>query len=330
MAQAKTEEKDAKTQGIDLKSLKRSDIYDAKSEEIILNKFIKLGLQKTDETWTKHKTKIKGLEIGSKYVDKGSIGTIRGTMIIKDCKNIDELYQLYEPGNNDVWNWEKSNDKMCTEAREVMAIDSTHSCVYGSYASEFPSMIIAPRDFCYMNRRGILYNYKIGDTIYDKISYAMAYSIDETHQFYVDTKKKHVRGILKYSGIIFIKQDNGTVKGIYLVHLDPRGYIPTFVVNLVAADQAMVITQINKNWVNAVNAINGRKDGNYKRDREYLFNDEPPLSQYEIKPNNGNNNNDDGNERKEADIEVIKGKDIDPNIIAYQKAVYNNDMNEDE
>merc|ERR1712129_622670 len=55
---------------------------------------------------------------------------------------------------------------------------------------------------------------------------------------------------------------------------DPAGWIPTWVVNLVAPDQGMVIKEMVANWPKVDGILEKRKENGYKRDREFMF-DEP-------------------------------------------------------
>merc|ERR1712244_50986 len=98
--------------------------------------------------------------------------------------------------------------------------------------------------------------------------------------------------ILKYSGYLFIKDKEDTdntnsCRACYIVYLDPAGWIPTWVVNLVAPDQGMVIKEMVANWPKVDGILEKRKENKYKRDRQFMF-DEPQkieLNQEEQKGN---------------------------------------------
>merc|ERR1712048_991501 len=185
---------------------------------------------------------------------------------------------------------EKGCDKMCTENSCVKTINIDHEIIYGSYDSGV--FVISPRDFCYMKARHKLTNYKGPDGKEYDISCTLCYSVDKSYPYFRDSKKKHVRAILKYSGYVFIedksvKNPTNECRACYIVYLDPAGWIPTWVVNLVAPDQGMVIKEMVANWPKVDGILEKRKENGYKRDREFMF-DEPQrieLNQEEEKGN---------------------------------------------
>eukprot|EP01084_Bolivina_argentea_P182665 315316_1 len=212
MAQAPTESKT---------EYKIEDLYDINKEQELLKLYLDVALEPHDKSWKKHNTKNAAIKVDYKYLPNDNLCTIRGETNIK-C-TIDDYYEFTESGYNDVYEWEALCDKMCTENRAVKCIDIDHDIVYGSYDSGM--FVISPRDFCYVRARSRIYGYKGPDDKKYDVSLTLCYSVDDKHPFFVKTKKKHVRGILKYSGYIFVKDldDPTQCRVFYIVYLDPAG-----------------------------------------------------------------------------------------------------------
>jgi len=87
--------------------------------------------------------------------------------------------------------------------------------------------LVASRDFCVLST-----SKRIGT---DKIVVTAA-SINYPN---CPDRPNYVRGELRTSGSIVEKIDNNSVKLTYLVQVDPKGLLPTYVVNWVASEQAL-------------------------------------------------------------------------------------------
>lgn len=134
----------------------------------------------------------------------------------------------------------------------------------------------------------------------------LTYSIDDKHPFYKSVKDKHVRAILKYGGYVICQElneenenkNNGNdenmnpVRAIYLNYLDPCGWIPQWVVNLVAPEQGMVVKQFAKNWHKVEQIMQLRMVNNYEKNYEAMFDvaNENKESNCEVIQNNNNIN----------------------------------------
>ena len=292
---------------------KIEDLYDVSKEKELLKLFFDIALAQQDKTWSKHKTKDDKIKVDYKYVANSNLCTIRGQTIIPNS-SVEQYYEFSKGGYNNTYKWEKECDKMCTENVCVQAIDIDHEIVYGSYDSGI--FVISPRDFCYIKARYKINDYKANDgKLYD-LSCTLCYSVDEKYPFYRTTKKKHVRAILKYSGYIFFRDKSdksipsGSCRAAYIVYLDPCGWIPTWVVNLVAPDQGMVIKSMLENWPKVQGLLNERK-GN-QIDIKPMFDKPQPFNGFNDDDNksNDNNNNDDDEKKvvggwKEADKQEI-------------------------
>mmetsp|Transcript_1889 Transcript_1889/g.1597 ORF Transcript_1889/g.1597 Transcript_1889/m.1597 type:complete len:487 (+) Transcript_1889:29-1489(+) len=294
--------KPAESKSDEASQYKIEDLYDINKEKELLKTFVDVALAPQDKTWSKHKTKNKALQVDYKYLPNDNLCTIRGQTMIPNA-SIEQYHEFSEGGYNDVYQWEKECDKMCTENGCVKAIDIDHEVVYGSYDSGV--FVISPRDFCYLKARYLLKDYKASDgKLYD-VSCTLCYSVDDKYPFYRSTKKKHVRAILKYSGYLFIKDKSDTsttdsCRACYIVYLDPCGWIPTWVVNLVAPDQGMVIKSMLENWPKVQPLLDARKANEYKKDVQPMF-DKPQQF-----PGFDDTDNDDNKEEVKDDSD--KGK----------------------
>eukprot|EP01084_Bolivina_argentea_P290715 499448_1 len=292
---------------------KVEDIYDISKEKALLKSYVDIALAPSDSTWTKSKTKNPKLLIDYKYLANDNLCTIRGQSIIPNA-SVNTYYEFSESGYDDAYAWEKQCDPMCTENRCVKSIDINHEIVYGSYDSGL--FVISPRDFCYIKARYKLKDYKgPNNELYD-ISCTLCYSIDEKHPFYLKPKSKHVRAILKYSGYVFMENKtnnkNNECKAAYIVYLDPCGWIPTWVVNLVAPDQGMVIKAMVENWRKVPILLNKRKENGYKKDNQSMFAEPKDLTNIIIddkeqkeEKNDDNINNDIGGWKKAEATEIF-------------------------
>ena len=114
MAESAGEEKTSENKD----SYKIQDLYDVNKEQELLKCFVDITLAPHDESWTKSKTKSPKLIIEYKYLAGGdkndNLCTIRGETI-KPNASVQKYYEFTEGGYDDVLNWEKECDPMCTE-----------------------------------------------------------------------------------------------------------------------------------------------------------------------------------------------------------------------
>eukprot|EP01083_Nonionella_stella_P223394 796197_1 len=143
------------------KQYQREDIYDAKQEEELLAKFIDLALSPSDDSWTEYKSDDATVQIDGTFEANASLMTIRGRNLIENC-TLDEYFEFYNIGYDDVWKWDTKNDKMCELFEETVAIDASHSVLYSKFNSELP-YLVSPRDFCTILRRAKIYEYEAKD-----------------------------------------------------------------------------------------------------------------------------------------------------------------------
>jgi len=125
----------------------------------------------------------------------------------------------------------KNLDVMCDEATcRELSIDSSHSILYSGFRLPWP-----------LNKRDFVWYEHFGDT--EKgIGFDLGVSV--LHDDFPSVKG-FVRGEIQSSGYVFIPNGDGkTSKAVYMVLVDPKGWLPAWVVNLVAADQAMNLMRL--------------------------------------------------------------------------------------
>lgn len=62
----------------------------------------------------------------------------------------------------------------------------------------------------------------------------LCYSVDSSFPDYVPVRKNRVRGELLMAGLVFERLSETQSRAYYIIHLDPKGWIPHWVVNLTA------------------------------------------------------------------------------------------------
>ena len=111
--------------------------------------------------------------------------------------------------------------------------------------SSFVFKLLSSRDFCYVKSRHLIDNFEDDDGNKYEIVCSLCYSIDD----YVEENSNHVRGQLKNCGYIFMRnKDNNEITACYVLHLDPGGWLPTWVINIVAPKKGMMVNKMHDNY----------------------------------------------------------------------------------
>ena len=225
---------------------KETDSFmDLEKEDSVINEFIAIALgDKYDDIddnniqWTKHKTNDKDISIDYAYIKKANIMTVRSSVTVPfGCDEFHDFVNAYKDG---IFECIKEYDPMCLEIGAIKRYDEDRCLVYSAYNAPVPK-IIYPRDFCYVKARRLCKNYK--DTSH-YLAVDVCYSVPDTFPDYKPLNKNRVRGHLYMAGLLFEKIDDSTSRAYYILQLDPKGWIPTWVVNLTAPQQGY-----NIKWV---------------------------------------------------------------------------------
>jgi len=158
---------------------------------------------------------------------------VRGVAILKDVDMAQLVAAFADPTKFD--QLMKMADTMYKAGRVVEVKDEAHTVCHASFT--MPALLPS-RDF--------VWNNLLARFPGDKEVVAMAVSVERDDIPPSEDTWGMVRGTLIESGYHIVDQGDGTIKLTYVVQADPGGWLPVFVVNLAAADQADNCTRIRK------------------------------------------------------------------------------------
>eukprot|EP01083_Nonionella_stella_P066150 174002_1 len=218
---------------------------DLDEEQRIMNEFICVALgDKYDDIddnkidWTRYKTNDKDISIDYAYIKKDNVMTVRSSVTVP--VSCDQFHSFVDANKDGIFDAIKKCDDMCIELGAVQRYDHDRCLVYSAYNAPVPK-IIYPRDFCYLKSRKLYPNYK---NTSHYLAVDVCYSVDASFPGYTPLNKDRVRGHLFMAGLLFEKIDNHTSRAYYIIKLDPKGWIPNWIVNLTAPTQGY-----NIKWV---------------------------------------------------------------------------------
>ena len=226
---------------------------DFPKENEILNQCIKIAMEKPDDkdpttNWIKYDAGNKAIDVQYKFLPNDSITTIRGYQSMEDIKTnsediINDYYNFCNGSYNDIFDWEKICDELCIDKYSMEQIDDTHNIIYSSHNSGVFG--VSSRDFCYVKSRHLIDDFKDDDGNEYDLVISLCYSIED----YKEESANHVRGRLKNCGYIFMKnKETGEITACYVLHLDPGGWLPTWVINIVAPKKGMMVNKMHDNY----------------------------------------------------------------------------------
>jgi len=204
--------------------------------------------------------------------DAPSLATIRATTTIANFEPKD-FYDFCSGNQSDEYAFYAKNDKMCEEIHPFQVIDEDQAIVYARFnpGGGIASWLVWNRDFCYVKRRLLFTDHVVdslpnGDKLkeamnFSQISLVLCTSLDEKDPNCKPVAKSHVRGDLKYAGYCFFKkkETDKDCMFVYVVNLDPKGWLPSKVVDITAPEQAKVALQVRKNIGMVREALLNRK-----------------------------------------------------------------------
>eukprot|EP01084_Bolivina_argentea_P052136 95794_1 len=164
--------------------------------------------------------------------------TVRSSVTVP--LSINEFHDFVNAQKDGIFNAIKKCDNMCIEIFAVKRYDNDRCLVYSAYNASIPK-VIYPRDFCYLKSRRLCNNY---NNTKHCLAVDVCYSVNESFTDYVSLNKDRVRGHLFMAGLLFEKIDDNTSRAYYIIQLDPKGWIPTWIANLTAPQQGY-----NIKWV---------------------------------------------------------------------------------
>eukprot|EP01113_Clastostelium_recurvatum_P034188 TRINITY_DN4607_c0_g1_i2.p1 TRINITY_DN4607_c0_g1~~TRINITY_DN4607_c0_g1_i2.p1 ORF type:complete len:244 (-),score=62.79 TRINITY_DN4607_c0_g1_i2:121-852(-) len=130
----------------------------------------------------------------------------------------------------------KITDAMFISGEEVEKVDH-HTVIYHGRFQCPP--LITNRDFCWANSDCLI---RDGDA-----GVSVGWSVEHPE---CPPESGFVRAQMMSSGYYFKRHDSDPSLSTlyYVVHVDPKGWIPTWVINLVAADQAFNVLRIKEHF----------------------------------------------------------------------------------
>jgi len=199
---------------------------------------------------------------GGRYAasEEASLATIRATTIIPDFEPAD-FHEFCGYNDQDEFNFYSKNDPMCEEIRPTHIINEDKAIVYARFnaGGGITSWLVWNRDFCYVKRR-FLYRNLVIDSLpngekldnslnFHEVAIGFCTSLDENDPRCQSTEASHVRGEIKYAGYCFFKEKESDThcRFVYVVNLDPKGWLPNKVVDIAAPQQAKVALQVKNN-----------------------------------------------------------------------------------
>lgn len=195
--------------------------WKAKADEG-LNKLRELSTG--DEGWKADKEK-EGVSIHHRYVEGSSIVMMRGKLEIPaSAKAVLECTEDLET--------RKQWDELFIEGSNVETLDDSHQVLHFKFKSG--TMMVSNRDF--VMARSVRTND-------DGTIVANHVSIEHPD---VGENKGFVRGEIDVSGYFIEPLSDSSCRVTYVVQLDPKGWVPTAAVNLVAVKQPLVLARMKK------------------------------------------------------------------------------------
>jgi len=137
-------------------------------------------------------------------------------------------------------------------AKIVEKFDDQHEIEYSQFALPWP---LSPRDFLWFQYFGM--ENDICVTVSRSVTHPDCPSIP-----------KFVRGEILQTGYIARPMGDKKCSLSYVVQVDPKGWIPTWAVNMSAADQAMNVARVKEYWVSKQGADTSEKKKKKKKKKK--------------------------------------------------------------
>jgi hypothetical protein len=191
-------------------------------------------LLNNNDGWTETAYGVEGhndIKIVSKQLEGESVNIVKTSAVIN--ASAEKILNLFSV--NDVKERQKLEHDLL-DAKVLKEIDETTSLYYSAYKS--PAFPVSDREFT--NVRHVVRNFDGKDGIL-----ICLYSVNYKEQ---PTVEKRVRAVVVVSGIVIQPVEGASDKCNFtrIVQLDPKGNIPTFVVNMFVKKSGDVLVGIRK------------------------------------------------------------------------------------
>merc|ERR1712098_269895 len=161
-----------------------------------------------------------GVVVSFKMNDKSPIKVARG--VVRMPGTIPEMIERYKDHN-----LLTRVDPTCKSIEEIHRYSDCHQVILGE---SYGNIMISKRDFL-LER----FSYQIDD----RTCVTIGWSVGEEHTHHVPTMRRAVRAQVCISGYYTVSTGPGEFETTYIVQVDPKGWIPKWLVNNKAKGQAM-------------------------------------------------------------------------------------------
>jgi len=182
-----------------------------------------------DEGWKPVKVK-HGVQLNSKSTEESAIHRFNGRCIV-ECSDIDWLFKAVAGIV-----YMKELDPSTVTCTILHSFDEDHDIIYIRYTAGVP--LVSDRDFVYLENR---------KQLDDGTKLLVGYSVE-------DPDDKHtsdcVRGVVHVSGYAMRPgKEPGTIEVLYQLQIDPKGWLPIWLVNMLFLDNSIQVFDNMRNLI---------------------------------------------------------------------------------
>jgi len=273
---------------------KETDEFITQFKEKYIPSFLKTM---NDPNWKLEKEK-KNLKIYRLKDDSSPIHKVKGeTTVNCTCKEMEEFlddFQLAMP----------TADTMFAHGETLYSSKNVNVQYAAFNMPGYP--LVSNRDFIWLEYR---------DSIDNNTGISVGFSTSEVEKLKVDNsdKKGYVRAWIQESGYYWTKMEGDTLKLTYIVQADVKGWLPVWVANLAAADQASNALRIRQYFnkkkgveYDETDSVTDVEDG--EDEESGKTDDEKSRSNSNVNNNTNNNGGDNGSQATAAKKKKKKKK----------------------
>jgi len=185
----------------------------------IIDEFLELVAGTEENGWTGFK-ETKGVIVSFKMNDQSPIKVARGK--VRMPGTIAEMVERYKDHN-----LLTIVDPSCKSVTEIHEYSDCHQVIHGE---SYGNIMISKRDFL-LER--VTYQIDANTCL------TIGWSIGEDHPHHVPTMRRAVRAEVPFSGYYSVCTGPNELETTYICQVDPKGWIPKWLVNKKAKSQAM-------------------------------------------------------------------------------------------
>jgi len=138
------------------------------------------------------------------------------------------------------------------ETKILHVIDNDHCFCHGRYSSGSAAAdkIVSYREVYYIKKRIFKKDVTFNETKYEEIMMDLNYSVSDKVlvQYNLKEAKDYVLGFLRYGALVVAKINDKESKLFYMTNMDPKGYVPKWVLNSISKEQGLVAGNCKKKF----------------------------------------------------------------------------------